>query len=59
MKCGMCGEGFTPSKFKPKQKYCSSSCRGKARAAYKLAYDREWRRRHPGYMSRYMVEYRA
>ncbi len=30
MKCENCGAEFTPSKYKPKQKYCSRQCRQKA-----------------------------
>lgn len=59
MVCQLCGASFSPSRFNPRQKFCSRRCREKARREYKRAYDRAWRRRNLGYMKRYLSDYRA
>jgi hypothetical protein len=59
MLCAQCGASFTPSKFNPRQQFCSEGCRRVARQAYKRSYDRIWRRRNAGYMKSYLTVYRA
>jgi len=58
MTCLVCGSPFGPNSRTPRQKYCSASCRKKARVLYKRRYDREWRRAHPEYMADYGRRYR-
>gem|GEM_PF-3080519 len=59
MNCRQCGLSFSPSKFNPRQQYCSEGCRRAARLAYKRSYDRAWRRRNPHYMKCYLKDYRG
>ena len=74
MPCIYCNEGFTPSRYHPTQRVCSSEvCQRRRRADYhrnKLATDpgyreqcrdsqKKWRQRNPGYMKRYRAKQRV
>jgi hypothetical protein len=59
-RCPLCEQLFAPSKFHPRQQFCSSGdCRESRRKQYKSDYNRNWREQNPDYFKEYWQNYRA